>query len=74
MAAIDILRYTVSTNARHDGYKRAGEVSVFSTAMITGENQDEMVWKYRRFEGDALKKQRIRLYNSLTKYALQRPR
>lgn len=74
MAAIDILRYTVSTNARHDGYKRAGEVAVFSTAMITGENQDEMVWKYRRFEGDALKKQRIRLYNSLTKYALQRPR
>lgn len=74
MAAIDILVQTVSTNKRHSGYERAGKVAEFATAMITGSNQAEMVWKYRRFEGEPLKEQRLRLYNSLTKYALQRPR
>jgi len=61
-------------NTRHDGYARALEVSKFAKMMITGKGQDEEVTRYRRFEKEALKGQRVRLYNPLTKYALARPR
>lgn len=74
MAAIDILRQTVTNEERHAGYARAIEVSKFAKMIVTGDNQGDEVWRYRRFEGEKLKEQRLRLYNSLTKYAIARPR
>jgi hypothetical protein len=59
---------------RHTNYERTVEVRKFSHMVSTGRDQDEFVLRYRRFEDDDLKQQRLRLYNPLTKVALARPR
>lgn len=59
---------------RHECYDRALEIRKFSKMIVTGEGQEDEVTRYRRFEKDDLKKQRARLYNSLTKYVVARPR
>jgi len=59
---------------RHDNYVRTVEIREFSHSMSTGIGQDKEVTRYRRWEQDDLKAQRIRLFNTLTKYALARPR
>lgn len=59
---------------RHAGYDRSIEIAEFSRRVSTGKNQDEYVKRYRRFEDEDLQKQRLRLYNPLTKSALSRPR
>lgn len=70
----DLLTENISLGLRHANYERCMEIKVFAKMISTGKDQDEQVTRYRRFEEDDLKDQRIRLYNSLTKYALARPR
>lgn len=69
-----LLLENIALQLRHPAYDRTLEVRHFAHSMTTGANQDAEVTRYRRFEDDDLKKQRIRLYNPRTKYALARPR
>ena len=71
---INLLTDNIQFQLRHANYTRAVEIRNFSRMIATGEGQDEEVTRYRRFEDETLKKQRKRLYNPLTKYALARPR
>jgi hypothetical protein len=70
----DLLTENISLGLRHANYDRCLAVRKFAKMITTGEGQDDEVTRYRRFEDDDLKDQRVRLYNSLTKYALARPR
>jgi hypothetical protein len=70
----DLLIDNISFQLRHKNYDRTIEVRKKSHSLSTGTNQEDEVTRYRRWEEDALKDQRIRLYNSPTKYALARPR
>lgn len=70
----DLLIENISLQLRHANYDRCLSVRKFAKMITTGEGQDDEVTRYRRFEDDDLKEQRVRLYNSLTKYALARPR
>ena len=70
----DLLTENISLALRHANYDRCMEVKAFAKMISTGKDQDDEVTRYRRFEEDDLKNQRVRLYNSLTKYALARPR
>ncbi len=74
--ALEILRGHVAADARHAGYQRANEVAEFAKMIVTGgaKEQEKEVTRYRRFEKDGQKKQRVRLYNPLTRYAIARPR
>lgn len=71
---LKLLKENISLQLRHANYERAIEVRKFSHMAITGEGQGDEIKKYRRFESEDLKDQRERLYNSLTPYALARPR
>lgn len=71
---IGLLIENISFQLRHSNYKRSLDIRQFAHSMTTGENQDLEITRYRRFEDDELKKQRIRLYNPRTKSALARPR
>jgi hypothetical protein len=59
---------------RHAHYPRAMEVKAFATAMITGKGQDDLITRYRIYENDELKRQRIRLTNTPTAALLAGPR
>lgn len=67
---IDSIQFQV----RHAGYERTIEVRKFAHMVSTGRGQEDEITRYRRYETDDLKKQRTRLYNPLTKYAISRPR
>jgi len=71
---LQLLRENIALQLRHANYDRTIEVRKFSHMVSTGEGQEDEVTRYRRYEHDTLKKQRIRLYNSLTSYSLSRPR
>jgi hypothetical protein len=71
---LKILTDNITGQLRHSNYDRTIEVKKFAKMITTGEGQDEEVTRYRRWEEDVLKEQRIRLYNPLTKFALARPR
>lgn len=71
---VNLLLDNIAFQYRHKDYERAIALRNFCRMIVTGENQDSEVTRYRRFEDDALKKQRVRLYNPLTQYALARPR
>lgn len=71
---IDLLTENISLSLRHANYDRCIDIKKQAKMISTGKDQDDQVTRYRRFEEDDLKDQRIRLYNSLTKYALARPR
>ena len=70
----DLLIENISMQLRHANYDRCIKVRKFAKMITTGEGQEDEVTRYRRFEEDTLKEQRMRLYNPLTKYALSRPR
>ncbi len=59
---------------RHPNYDRTIKVRETSFRMITGLNHAEWVTRYKPSENFDLKKQRVELYNPLTKYVLGRPR
>jgi hypothetical protein len=71
---IQLLRENIVYQLRHKGYARSVEIAKFATMVTTGRGQDDEVLRYRRFEDDDLKKQRLRLFNAPTKYAISRPR
>lgn len=71
---LQILTENITGQLRHANYDRTIAVKKFAKMISTGEGQDDEVTRYRRWEEDALKEQRKRLYNPLTKYALARPR
>ncbi len=64
----------IQFQVRHAAYGRALEIRDFAHMVATGAGQEKEVERYRRYEADDLKKQRNRLYNPLTKYAISRPR
>lgn len=64
----------IQLQLRHKHYDRTLAVREFSHQIVTGENQGKIIERYRRSESEDLKKQRIRLTNTLTKYAISRPR
>jgi hypothetical protein len=72
----EILQATISAilGQRHPNYKRTVEVSQWASSMINGTDQENQVTGYRILENEDLQKQRVRLYNPLTKYILARPR
>ena len=70
----EVLKQNISLQLRHANYDRCIEVRKFAKMITTATGQEDAVTRYRRFEEDELKDQRIRLYNSLTKLALARPR
>lgn len=63
---IDLLIENIAFSLRHEHYSRTIEVRQFTYSTTTGKDQDAQVQRYRRFEDDDLKEQRIRLYNSPT--------
>lgn len=73
-ALVSLLIENIQFQLRHANYDRTVEVRNFSRMITTGEGQEVEVTRYRRYEDETLKKQRTRLYNPLTKYALARPR
>lgn len=68
-----ILAETIA-GARHENYGRTVAVAKFAASMVTGDDQDGEVLRYRPNEDEALKKQRKDATNTLTKYVLARPR
>lgn len=71
---LEKLLENIQYQLRHSNYERSVEIRDFSYQMSTGLDQSKELTRYRRFEADDLKKQRERLTNTLTKYALSRPR
>ena len=65
-ALIAILVENIAFGLRHKYYNRTIEVRDFTYSTTTGKGQEEEVQRYRRFEDDELKEQRVRLYNSPT--------
>ena len=65
-ALIAILVENIAFGLRHKYYNRTIEVRDFTYSTTTGKGQEEEVQRYRRFEDDDLKEQRVRLYNSPT--------
>ena len=65
-ALIAIIVENIAFGLRHKYYNRTIEVRDFTYSTTTGKGQEEEVQRYRRFEDDELKEQRVRLYNSPT--------
>jgi len=63
---LDLLTQNISFQLRHPFYERTVEVGADCHMMTTGNGQEKEVLKYRRFEAQDLKKQRLRLYNPIT--------
>ena len=58
----------------HKHSKRIAEVKKFAWQIMTGEDQDEWVNKFRPSETKEQKAQRNNIYTNLTKYVVARPR
>ena len=69
-----ILEQHILFEIRHPGYYRAAEVARFAKMIATGEGQEDIIRDIRRSEDEDMKADRVRLTNSLTKYAISRPR
>jgi hypothetical protein len=63
---LDLLSQNISFQLRHAFYDRTVEVGADCHMMTTGKGQEREVLRYRRFEAQDLKKQRLRLYNPIT--------
>lgn len=63
---ITLLTQNISFQLRHAHYDRTIEVGADCHMMATGAGQEKEVLKYRRFEDQELKKQRLRLNNPTT--------
>ena len=61
-----ILTENISFQLRHAHYERTVEVGHDCHMFTTGKGQDKEVLKYRRFESEPLKAQRLRLNNPAT--------
>lgn len=58
----------VSTGQRWSGYKRTVEVAKFWNQIITGKQHEDILLSLKKGESKEQQKQRVRLYNSRTKY------
>lgn len=67
-----ILRNLITTGERWDGYERTKEVSDFWTKMITGKNHQDIILALKPGEKQDQKTERVRLYNSRTKFVLNK--
>lgn len=63
---LSILEQNVSFQLRHEHYDRTVQVGDDCRMMTTGTGQENEVLRYRRFEAQELKAQRLRLYNPVT--------
>lgn len=63
-----ILFEIVRTGSRWEHYDHTVKIADFWTKIITGKNHDDILLSLRIGEGSEMKKQRVRLYNSRTKY------
>lgn len=63
-----ILTNLITTGDRWEGQKRTIEVSDFWTKIITGKDHGEILLSLKPGEKEDQKKQKVRLYNSRTKY------
>lgn len=63
---LDLLTTNISFQLRHAHYERTVEVAADCRMVTTGKGQREEVLRYRRFEAQELKEQRLRLYNPIT--------
>lgn len=63
---IALLLQNISYQLRHPNYTRTVEVGNDCRMMTTGNGQEKEVLKYRRWEAQELKKQRLRLNNPAT--------
>jgi len=69
---IESLFDTVTNDKSHKNYKRTVTLAEFYHQINTGENQSELVVKYKPNETDQQKKQRIRIPNSRTPYLVNK--
>lgn len=65
-----ILLDTVQNTRRHAHYKRTVEVAKYARQIHLGDTQQDLIVQYRTGETEAQKKQRVRLYNSLTPFVV----
>lgn len=65
-ALIATLTENIAFGLRHEHYNRTLDVRDFTYSTTTGQGQEDEVQRYRRYEDDDLKEQRVRLYNSPT--------
>lgn len=71
---IELLHNIISAGIYHGHYQRINHVAEFSRQIVTGENQDELIVSYKSRETDDQKKQRIKITNTLTRYAANQVR
>lgn len=70
---LNLLYTNISYQLRHAHYARTVYVAQQCHMMTTGEGQAEEITRYRRFEKDELKEQRIRLNNPITPIFISEP-
>lgn len=71
---LSILTENISFRLRHANYDRTIDVKRIAKMISASIGWEDEITRYRRFEEDALKQQRIRLHNPPTKSALAAPR
>jgi len=70
---LSLLTQNISFQLRHAHYDRTVQVGYDCHMMTTGKGQEKEVLKYRRFEAEPLKKQRLRLNNPITPVFISEP-
>lgn len=67
----DILKKCIA-GRRHADYQRTLDVKRWTTSMMTGDDQEEIIVQYRTKETQQQEERRIRVYNSRTQHASQK--
>jgi len=70
---LSLLTQNISFQLRHAHYDRTVQVGYDCHMMTTGKGQEKEVLKYRRFEAEPLKAQRLRLNNPITPVFISEP-
>lgn len=70
---LDLLTTNIGYQLRHAHYARTVAVAKDCHMMTTGEGQEGEITRYRRFEKEELKEQRIRLNNPITPIFISEP-
>lgn len=68
--AYQVLQRTIAEELRHRHYARTVKVAKYARQMHLGDTQEDLIVQYKINETDLQKKQRVRLYNSLTPFVL----
>lgn len=68
-----LLLENISYQLRHANYGRTVEVATDCHMVTTGKGQEAQITRYRRFEQDKLKAQRVRLNNPITPIFISEP-